>query len=63
MLAGVNVTYKVLYNDAVAMTGGQPQTVTPQQIAAQVLAEGVSRVVVVADHPASTPAGRPSPAG
>ncbi len=51
VLAGVNVTYKVLYNDAVAMTGGQPQTVTPQQIAAQVLAEGVSRVVVVADHP------------
>ena len=51
VLAGVNVTYKVLYNDAVAMTGGQPQTVTPQEIAAQVLAEGVSRVVVVADHP------------
>ena len=51
VLAGVNVTYKVLYNDAVAMTGGQPQTVTPQQIAAQVLAEGVARVVVVADHP------------
>ena len=49
--AGVNVTYKVLYNDAVAMTGGQPQPVTPQQIAAQVLAEGVARVAVVADHP------------
>ena len=51
VLAGVNVTYKVLYNDAVAMTGGQPQPVTPQQIAAQVLAEGVARVDVVADHP------------
>ncbi|MDE0057124.1 MAG: indolepyruvate ferredoxin oxidoreductase family protein [Defluviicoccus sp.] len=49
--AGVNVTYKVLYNDAVAMTGGQPQPVTPQQIAAQVLAEGAARVAVVADHP------------
>ena len=49
--AGVNVTYKVLYNDAVAMTGGQPQPVTAQQIAAQVLAEGVTKLVVVADHP------------
>ncbi len=49
--AGINVTYKILYNDAVAMTGGQPQPVTPQEIAAQVLAEGVSEVVVVADHP------------
>ena len=49
--AGVNVTYKVFYNDAVAMTGGQPQPVTAQQIAAQVLAEGVTKLVVVADHP------------
>ncbi len=49
--AGVTVTYKILCNDAVAMTGGQPQTTTPQQIAAQVLAEGVAKVVAVADHP------------
>ncbi len=49
--AGVTVTYKILVNDAVAMTGGQPQTTTLQQIAAQVLAEGVAKVVAVADHP------------
>lgn len=48
---GVNVTYKILYNDAVAMTGGQSvesgQTVP--QIARQVEAEGVKTVVIVAD--------------
>lgn len=49
--AGVNITFKILYNDAVAMTGGQPAegSLTVQQIAAQVLAEGVGRVVVVSD--------------
>ena len=50
--AGVNSTYKVLYNDAVAMTGGQPQSITPHQIAAQVLAEGARKCVIVADDPA-----------
>ena len=49
--AGVNVTYKILYNDAVAMTGGQAvesgQTVP--QIARQVEAEGVRTIVIVAD--------------
>src|SRR3954453_19237573 len=52
--SGVDITYKILYNDAVAMTGGQrvegnlsvPQTVR------QVLAEGARRVVVVTDDPA-----------
>ncbi len=49
----VNITYKILYNDAVAMTGGQPHDgmVTPQQIARQVAAEGASTVVVVTDDP------------
>jgi indolepyruvate ferredoxin oxidoreductase len=50
---GVNITYKLLYNDAVAMTGGQ-QTESGQtvpQIARQLLGEGVKKVVVVADDP------------
>lgn len=49
--ANVNVTYKLLFNDAVAMTGGQmvSETFTPQQVVAQVLAEGVKRAVVVSD--------------
>ncbi|MDZ4761902.1 MAG: indolepyruvate ferredoxin oxidoreductase family protein [Alphaproteobacteria bacterium] len=51
--AKVNATYKILYNDAVAMTGGQQvesgQTVP--QIARQVEAEGVKTIVIVADDP------------
>jgi indolepyruvate ferredoxin oxidoreductase len=62
--AGVNITYKILYNDAVAMTGGQPVegAMTVPQIAQQVLAEGARRVVVVADEPRKYPkhAGFPS---
>jgi indolepyruvate ferredoxin oxidoreductase len=52
-VAGVNITYKILYNDAVAMTGGQPVEGAPTvaQIAQQVLAEGARRVVVVAEQP------------
>jgi indolepyruvate ferredoxin oxidoreductase len=51
--ARVNITYKILYNDAVAMTGGQSAEggFTVGQIAAQVLAEGAKRVVVVSDEP------------
>ena len=51
--ARTNVTYKILYNDAVAMTGGQPVdgTVTVDAIARQVEAEGARRVVVVSDEP------------
>ncbi|MGK9168798.1 indolepyruvate ferredoxin oxidoreductase family protein [Inquilinus limosus] len=53
LAAGVNVTYKILYNDAVAMTGGQPVdgTVTVPMIAAQLRAEGVQTMVVVTDRP------------
>jgi indolepyruvate ferredoxin oxidoreductase len=49
--AKVNVTYKILFNDAVAMTGGQRHEggLNPPQIAAQVVADGARRVVVVAD--------------
>ncbi|MGB3927370.1 MAG: indolepyruvate ferredoxin oxidoreductase family protein [Sphingobium sp.] len=51
--AGTNITYKILYNDAVAMTGGQPHDgpLTPWAISRQVAAEGVARIVVVTDEP------------
>jgi indolepyruvate ferredoxin oxidoreductase len=51
--SGVKMTYKVLFNDAVAMTGGQANDggLTVDQIARQVAAEGASRVVVVTDEP------------
>ncbi|HET9816759.1 MAG TPA: indolepyruvate ferredoxin oxidoreductase family protein, partial [Xanthobacteraceae bacterium] len=51
--AGVNITYKILFNDAVAMTGGQPNEggLTVPQIARQVAAEGAQRVLVVTDEP------------
>ncbi|MEP5360465.1 MAG: indolepyruvate ferredoxin oxidoreductase family protein [Nitratireductor sp.] len=51
--AGANITYKILYNDAVAMTGGQPVDgpVSVQAIAHQVRAEGVERIALVSDQP------------
>lgn len=54
--AGVNITYKLLYNDAVAMTGGQPVGERPEghsviQIAQSLQAEGVSRITIVTDEP------------
>ena len=54
--AGVNITYKVLYNDAVAMTGGQqvgerPEGHSVAQIAHSLRAEGVVKMVVVTDEP------------
>jgi indolepyruvate ferredoxin oxidoreductase len=54
--ANSNITYKILFNDAVAMTGGQPHDgpLTVPAIARQVLAEGVKRVVVVSDDPESS---------
>ncbi|MDO5086746.1 MAG: indolepyruvate ferredoxin oxidoreductase family protein [Comamonadaceae bacterium] len=55
--AGVNITYKILYNDAVAMTGGQTVGERPEghsvlQIAQSLQAEGVARLVIVTDEPA-----------
>ncbi|MDB6176944.1 indolepyruvate ferredoxin oxidoreductase family protein [Paracoccus sp. Z330] len=51
LAAGTNITYKILYNDAVAMTGGQPNEggLSAQQIARELVAMGVSPVVVVFD--------------
>ncbi|MFP4303406.1 MAG: indolepyruvate ferredoxin oxidoreductase family protein [Rhodosalinus sp.] len=50
--AGVNITYKILYNDAVAMTGGQPNEggLTPDRIARELVAMGVRKVVAVYDE-------------
>jgi len=52
--AGANITYKILYNDAVAMTGGQPLEggLRVENICAQLRALGVKEVRVVADDPA-----------
>jgi indolepyruvate ferredoxin oxidoreductase len=52
------VTYKILFNDAVAMTGGQPHegALTVDMIARQVKAEGVERIALVTDEPDKYPA-------
>jgi len=51
--AGNNITYKILFNDAVAMTGGQPvgTAISVPRITHQLFGEGVGRVVVVSDEP------------
>ena len=50
--AKVNITYKILYNDAVAMTGGQPVDGVPTtaQITHQLYGEGVKKIVIVTDE-------------
>lgn len=52
-----NITYKILYNDAVAMTGGQPVDgqLTVQQITHQLFGEGVRRIAIVSDEPYKYP--------
>jgi indolepyruvate ferredoxin oxidoreductase len=51
--SSANITYKILYNDAVAMTGGQPHegALGVDEIARQVRAEGVDRIAIVTDEP------------
>ncbi len=53
--ARTNITYKILYNDAVAMTGGQPVdgSLSVTQIVQQVVSEGARKTVVVTDEPAN----------
>ena len=51
--AGVNITYKILYNDAVAMTGGQAVDgdLSLQSLIAQLKGEGIKRIELVSDYP------------
>jgi indolepyruvate ferredoxin oxidoreductase len=62
--ADANITYKILFNDAVAMTGGQPVDgpISVHAIAHSVRAEGVMRIALVSDHPEKFEA-RDFPAG
>ncbi len=55
--SGVDITYKILFNDAVAMTGGQALDghLTVPQVTQQVAAEGAKRIVVVTDEPEKYP--------
>jgi len=50
--AGVNITYKILYNEAVAMTGGQPLDgeLSVEQLIFQLQGEGIHRIAVVSDE-------------
>jgi indolepyruvate ferredoxin oxidoreductase len=51
--SSVNITYKILYNDAVAMTGGQPVDgeLSVPQLVDQVAAEGVKKIWILSDQP------------
>ena len=61
----VTVTFKILFNDAVAMTGGQPMDgpLTPVAIAQQVHSEGAVKVAIVTDEPDKYPDNTPWPPG
>ncbi|MFY7906787.1 MAG: thiamine pyrophosphate-dependent enzyme, partial [Burkholderiaceae bacterium] len=66
--AGVNITYKILYNDAVAMTGGQQVGERPEghsvvQIAQSMRAEGAQKITIVTDEPEKYAAVRGLPEG
>ncbi len=59
--AKVNITYKILYNDAVAMTGGQQHDgeLNPASITQQVYGEGAKKIIVVTDDPEKYPVDTP----
>ncbi len=52
-ISGVNITYRIYVNDAVALTGGQKVDgeMGVDQIAAEVRAEGARRIIVVSEEP------------
>jgi indolepyruvate ferredoxin oxidoreductase len=56
--SGANITYKILYNDATAMTGGQhvDGELSPQQITFQLHSEGVREIYLVSENPQLYPA-------
>src|ERR1700756_3988151 len=56
--SGANITYKILYNDATAMTGGQhvDGELTPQQVTFQLHAEGIREIYLVSENPHLYPA-------
>ena len=58
-----NITYKILYNDAVAMTGGQRHDgdLSPQQITFQLHAEGIREIWLVSENPQLYPSSEIAP--
>jgi len=58
-----NITYKILYNDAVAMTGGQKHDgeLSPQQITFQLHSEGIREIWLVSENPDAYPASTIAP--
>src|SRR5437899_85989 len=56
--SGANITYKILYNDAAAMTGGQhvDGELSPQQITFQLHSEGIRNIYLVSENPGAYPA-------
>jgi indolepyruvate ferredoxin oxidoreductase len=61
--SGANITYKILYNDATAMTGGQhvDGELSPQQITFQLHAEGIRDIYLVSENPDAYPASEIAP--
>jgi indolepyruvate ferredoxin oxidoreductase len=61
--SGANITYKILYNDATAMTGGQhvDGELSPQQITFQLHAEGIREIYLVSENPDAYPANEIAP--
>src|SRR5260221_4799212 len=56
--SGANITYKILYNDATAMTGGQhvDGELSPQQITFQLHSEGIREIYLLSENPDAYPA-------